>query len=106
MLHHLRQQAVPAPYSLILAMEDKIARTIARGGRIRARIEMGERKDLERYNELEEGIMAWAERLVEARETEFEAKLEAVARVVVKTETHYLLKGFASIRTALGRCYR
>lgn len=105
MLHHLRQQAVPAPHSLILAMEDKITRTIARGGRIRERIEMDERKDLERYDRLEERIMAWAKRLVEARETEFEAKLEAAARVV-NTETHYLSKGFASIRTALGRCYR
>lgn len=105
MLHELRQQAIPAPHSLILAMEDKIARTIARGERIRERIKMAERKDLERYDILEDRVMVWAKRLMEARETEFEAKLKATGRVVTEKEAHCLVKGLAFIRNGLG-CYR
>lgn len=81
MLHHLRSQVVPAPRSLVLAMENKIARIITRGDSLRAEIKMEERDNWREYWKLEAEVMAWVERLMEAREIRFEAKLKAIEMV-------------------------
>lgn len=79
MLRQLRAQAVPASRSLIRTTMDKIAHIITCGDSLRAHIMVEERKNWKKYWRLEAKIMVWAERLLEARETLFEAELEAMA---------------------------